>query len=64
MIVCIDENKLESEVKFEDGDHCGRYYPHVYGLINNSAVIQGLPFLRDKFGNCLKNEELSEYMDE
>lgn len=51
VIVCIDENKLESEVKFEDGDHYGRYYPHVYGLINNSAVIQGLPFLRDKSGN-------------
>ncbi len=25
VLVCIDENKLESEVKFEAGDHCGRY---------------------------------------
>ena len=64
VLVCIDEKKLESEVKFEDLDNCGRYYPHVYGLINNSAVIQILPFLKDKFGNFLKNEELSEYAEE
>ncbi|MGB4609930.1 MAG: DUF952 domain-containing protein [Saccharofermentanales bacterium] len=63
VLVCIDEKKLKSEVKFEDGDDCGRYYPHVYGLINNSSVIQVLPFLKDKKGNYLKNEELSEYVD-
>ena len=63
ILVCIDEKKLESEVKFEDEDDCGRYYPHVYGLINNSSVIQVLPFLKDKNDNYLKNEELSCYLD-
>ena len=58
VLVCIDENKLKSEVKYEDGDNCGRYYPHVYGEINNDAIIKILPFLKDKNGNYIKNEEL------
>lgn len=39
LLLCIDESKLKSEVRYEDGDNCGRFYPHVYGLINNDAVI-------------------------
>ena len=38
------------ELRYEDGDNCGREYPHVYGLINNNAVITVLPYLRDKDG--------------
>ena len=64
VLICIDESKLTSEVRFEDGDNCGRYYPHVYGLINNSAVIQILPFLKDEFGNYIKNDELSQFEDQ
>lgn len=64
VLVCIDEKKLTSEVRFEDGDHCGRYYPHVYGLINKSAVMQVLPFQKDKSGNYIKNKELLEYEDQ
>lgn len=63
ILVCIDEKKLKAEVKFEDEEDCGRYYPHVYGLINNSSVIQVLPFLKDKNGNYVKNEELLNYLD-
>lgn len=63
VLVCIDEKKLTSEVRFEDGDNCGRYYPHVYGLIHNEAVIQVLPFQKDELGNYIKNRELSEYED-
>lgn len=63
VLVCIDEKKLTSEVRFEDGDNCGRYYPHVYGLINNSAVMQVLPFQKDILGNYMKNKELLEYED-
>ena len=48
MLVCIDEDKLKSEVRYEDGDNCGREYPHVYGLINNDAVIKVLPFLKQQ----------------
>lgn len=57
VLLCIDEDKLKSEVRYEDGDHCGREYPHVYGLINNDAVIMVLPFLKNEDGTYKKNPE-------
>lgn len=57
VIVCIDEEKLESEVRYEDGDNCGRAYPHIYGLVNISAVVDTLSFLRDESGKYVKNPE-------
>lgn len=58
VLLCIDEDKLESEVRWEDGDNCGRSYPHVYGIININAVTKVLAFLRDENGAWIKNEEL------
>lgn len=63
VIVCIDEKKLESEVRYEDGDNCGRTYPHIYGLVNNSAVVDVLPFLRDASGKYVKNPEFLNVKD-
>ena len=63
VLVCLDEEKIESEVRYEDGDNCGRAYPHVYGLINNSAVIMVLPFLRDENGKYVKNIEFARFED-
>lgn len=63
VIVCIDEKKLESEVRYEDGDNCGRTYPHIYGLVNNSAVVDALPFLRDASGKYVKNPEFLNVKD-
>ena len=57
LLLVIDENKLTSTVKYEDGDNCGRAYPHVYGEINNDAIINILPFLKDENSNWIKNEE-------
>ena len=57
VLVCIDESRLKSEVRYEDTDNCGRAYPHVYGLINNDAVITVLPFLRNDDGTYKKNPE-------
>ncbi|MCI8484291.1 MAG: DUF952 domain-containing protein [Lachnospiraceae bacterium] len=59
VLICLDERRLTAEVRYEDGDHCGRSYPHVYGLINNDAVLQVLPFLRDEEGNYLENPEFT-----
>ena len=50
VLICIDENKLEAGVRYEDGDNCGREYPHAYGMINNDAVMTVLPFIKDKDG--------------
>ena len=59
VLLCIDTDKLEAEVRWEDGDNSGRSYPHVYGLINLDAVIAVLPYLKNKDGTWIKNDELS-----
>ncbi|MGN0741753.1 MAG: DUF952 domain-containing protein [Candidatus Fimadaptatus sp.] len=63
VLVCIDEARLKAEVRYEDTDGCGREYPHVYGLINNDAVVGVLPFLRDRDGTYVKNPELCGIQD-
>ena len=63
MLLCIDEARLKSEVRYEDSDNCGRAYPHVYGLINNDAVTDVLPFIKDENGNYVKNAELAHIED-
>ena len=61
ILICIDENKLTSEIRYEDSDNCGRYYPHIYGEINIDSVVQVLPFLRDANGDYIKNPEFKEF---
>ena len=63
VLLCIDENKLNAEVRYAAGDNCGRFYPHGYGLINNDAVIAVLPFIKDEDGNYIKNPELAHIKD-
>jgi len=63
VLLCIDTDKLKSEVRWEDGDKCGRSYPHVYGLINTDAVTKVLPYLKDENGNWIKNDELKHIQD-
>lgn len=59
VLLCVDDNRLKAEVRYDDGDNCGRFCPHVYGLINNDAVIAVLPLVKDENGNYIKNPELS-----
>ncbi len=63
VILCIDEKRLTSELRYEDGDGCGRSYPHIYGPVNSDAVILVLPFLKDEDGDYIKNAELSHIED-
>jgi len=57
ILLCIDEEKLESECKYEDpvgsGQHdpaVGNLFPHIYGPINLSAVIKVVDFPVDENG--------------
>jgi uncharacterized protein (DUF952 family) len=57
ILLCIDEDKLESVCKYEDpaggGKHdpsVGNLFPHVYGPINKSAVIKVVDFPCNKDG--------------
>ena len=56
-LLCIDENKLKSECKYEDptggGQHdpsVGNLFPHIYGPINLSAVIKVVDFPTNENG--------------
>lgn len=64
VLVCMDETKLTAPVRYEDFDGCGRTYPHIYGPVNQSAVVQVLPFLKDADGNYRKNPELAHIKEE
>ena len=63
VLICIDEKALKSEVRYEDDDNCGRFYPHIYGLVNNDAVTAVLPYLKDERGNYIKNPEFADIAD-
>ena len=64
VIICMDETKLEAEVRYEDDGNYGRNYPHVYGAINNDAVTMVLDYLKDEQGHYRKNPEFSDIADE
>ena len=63
VLLCIETETLEAEVKWEDSDNCGRSYPHIYGLINTSSVKSVLLYKKDSSGNWQKNEELQHIQD-
>jgi uncharacterized protein (DUF952 family) len=57
VLLCIDENKLKSECKYENptggGNHypnVGKSFPHIYGPININAVIKVVDFPRNEYG--------------
>jgi uncharacterized protein (DUF952 family) len=64
-LLCIDENKLKSECKYEDptggGSHdptVGKLFPHIYGPINITAVIKVVDFPRNESGFFTLPEEI------
>lgn len=49
LLLCIDVDKLESEVKYEgpeglEGVRTERHFPHIYGPLNVSAVARVVAF--------------------
>ncbi len=42
IILCIDADRLQSEVKYEEAD--GDKFPHIYGPLNVDAVIKVIEF--------------------
>ena len=62
VLLCIDTDKIIPEIKWEDGDKCGREYPHIYGELNLDSVIGVLPFLRDSKGEFVLNKEFEKYL--
>lgn len=62
VLLCIDTDQVEAEIKWEDDGNYGREYPHIYGELNLDAVVNVVPFIRDEEGNFVLNEELKLYI--
>lgn len=61
IILCIDTDKLKSEIKWEKNKNNGIIFPHVYGLINIDCVIEVIDFLKDENGDFFIPNELLKY---
>ena len=59
VILVIDTDKLNSEVKWEDGG--GLDFPHIYGLLNRDAITEVLDHLWSPEKEWIPNEELKKY---
>ncbi|PAB60701.1 DUF952 domain-containing protein [Anaeromicrobium sediminis] len=59
-LLCIDEEKLTSELRVEDLKNMGEKFPHVYGKINVSSIINRVKIHRDNNGEYSITKELKE----
>ena len=59
LILLIDTDKVDSEIKWEDGG--GIDFPHIYGLLNKDAIIGVYNHIWNNERIWLPNEELKEY---
>jgi len=50
LLLCIDTDLLEAEIKWEKRGDKEISFPHLYGLLNINAVIDVTSFLKDKNG--------------
>ena len=44
VLLCIDEDKVAVDIRYEDCYASGQAYPHVYGPLNMDAVIDVVDF--------------------
>jgi uncharacterized protein (DUF952 family) len=63
VILCIDENNTEAEIKYEGpvcvGDQrVDVLFPHIYGPLNVSAVVRVVDFIPDVNGKFRLPEEI------
>ena len=65
VLLCIDENKLKPECKYENpcggGKHdpsVGNRFPHIYGSINISAIIKVVDFHANENGLFALSREI------
>ncbi len=58
VILVIDEHQLEAPVVYEAPTPTERAYPHIYGLVNQKAVVAVLDYLKDNQGRWVMNPEI------
>ena len=57
--MCIDEDQVIAEVKWEDLRNTGINFPHIYGPLNIESVIKTVPFEPKKDGFFKLPKELA-----
>lgn len=50
-VLVLDMEKIESEVRYDDPD---QRFPHIYGVLNPSAVVAELPVRREEDGTFVQ----------
>ena len=50
VLLCIDSNKVSSEIIYEDLYETGKLFPHIYGPLNIDAVFKVVNFLPNSDG--------------
>jgi uncharacterized protein (DUF952 family) len=51
ILLCIDEEIVQAEVLYEDCYETGQAFPHIYGPLNTSAVVEIVDFPSNKDGS-------------
>ena len=51
VLLVIDPDRLQAEVKYEEFEDSGNFFPHVYGPINPEAVVRVLEFVPEQEGS-------------
>lgn len=59
VILCVDESKVDAEIIYEDCYETGQDFPHIYGPLFPTAVVQIIDFPCDADGNFVLPAELS-----
>lgn len=65
VILCIDTNKIETKVKYEESA-CANdqredsLFPHIYGPLNVSAVVQVVKFVPNADGEFILPDEINQ----
>lgn len=50
VLLCIDADLVDADIKYEDCYETGQIFPHIYGPLNTDAVMQVLPLQPDTDG--------------
>ena len=63
VLLLIDEDALDVEVRYEDLTGEGQAYPHIFGSINLDAVVQAVDFASDRQGRFALPSEVARHID-
>ena len=61
LVLCIDTEKLFSEVVLEDLKNTGEDYPHIYGEINTSSIIKVFQLITNNNNQFELTNEIKEF---